>query len=165
MIAIDAVSGKRIWDKTYEGGCDRMAISPDGKMLYVPQLEGPSWHVVNAANGDVIATIETKSGSHNTIYSAGRRARVPGRAEIAAAFGRGHQARTRSSSTVGPFGNVIRPFTVNGSETLVFVNVNGLLGFEVGDLRTGQEAPSRRGAGLQARAGQAARLPEPRHRA
>ena len=39
MIAIDAVSGKKIWDKTYDGGCDRMAISPDGKILYVPQLE------------------------------------------------------------------------------------------------------------------------------
>jgi DNA-binding beta-propeller fold protein YncE len=69
MIAINAVTGERIWDKTYQGGCDRMAISPDGKYLYVPQLEGPAWHVVNAATGDVITTIETKSGSHNTIYS------------------------------------------------------------------------------------------------
>jgi DNA-binding beta-propeller fold protein YncE len=70
IIAVDAVSGKRIWDKTYEGGCDRLAIAPDGKTLYVPQLEGPNWHVVNAANGAVIATVETKSGSHNTIYAA-----------------------------------------------------------------------------------------------
>ena len=69
MIAIDAQSGKRIWDKTYEGGCDRLAISPDGKVLYVPQLEGPLWHVVNAENGEVIAQIETKSGSHNTIFA------------------------------------------------------------------------------------------------
>src|SRR5215469_3143114 len=60
MIAVDAISGKRIWDKTYEGGCDRLAISPNGKLLYVPQLEGPSWHVVNSANGVVSATIETK---------------------------------------------------------------------------------------------------------
>ena len=43
------------------------------------------------------------------------------------------------TSTVGPFSNSIRPFTVNGSNTLVFVNVNGLLGFEVGDLRTGKK--------------------------
>ena len=47
-----------------------MAISPDGKNLYLPQLEGAAWQVVNAASGDVITTIETKSGSHNTIYSA-----------------------------------------------------------------------------------------------
>src|ERR1700730_16057485 len=69
MIAIDAVTGRTIWDKTYDGGCDRMAISPDGKILYIPQLEGRWWHVVDAATGDVIKTIETKSGSHNTIYS------------------------------------------------------------------------------------------------
>src|SRR5207247_2578552 len=25
MIAIDAISGKKIWDKSYEGGCDRLA--------------------------------------------------------------------------------------------------------------------------------------------
>src|SRR6267378_2002101 len=70
MTSIDAVSGKKIWDKSYEGGCDRLAISPDGKILYVPQLEGPLWHVVDSATGNVITSIETKSGSHNTIYSA-----------------------------------------------------------------------------------------------
>jgi hypothetical protein len=48
-------------------------------------------------------------------------------------------ARTHQVAlTVGPFGNVIRPFTINGSQTLCFVNVNGLLGFEVGDLQTGK---------------------------
>ena len=40
--------------------------------------------------------------------------------------------------TVGPFGNVIRPFTVNGARTLAYVNVNELLGFEIGDITTGK---------------------------
>ncbi len=39
---------------------------------------------------------------------------------------------------VGPFSAPIRPYTVNGEGTLCFVNVNGLLGFEVGDVRTGK---------------------------
>ena len=138
MMAIDAASGKKIWDKSYEGGCDRMAISPDGKVLYVPQMEGPLWHVVSAATGDVTASIETKSGSHNTIYGAdGAHVYLAGlRSKLLSVA----DANTNKvTSTVGPFENVIRPFTVNGSETLVFVNVNGLLGFEVGDLRTGQK--------------------------
>jgi DNA-binding beta-propeller fold protein YncE len=138
MVAIDIVSGKRIWDKTFEGGCDRMAISPDGKILYVPQLEGPSWHVVDAANGNVKATIETKSGSHNTIYSAdGARVYMAGLRSplLSVADTKTHTV----TSTVGPFGNSIRPFTVNGSGTLVFVNVNGLLGFEVGDVQSGKK--------------------------
>ena len=138
LIAIDAVTGKRQWDKTYEGGCDRLAVSPDGKILYVPQLEGPNWHVVNAANGDVLATIETKSGSHNTIYSAdGEHVYLAGLKSkvLSVADPKTHKV----ASTVGPFESVIRPFTVNGANSLVYVNVNSLLGFEVGDLRTGKK--------------------------
>jgi DNA-binding beta-propeller fold protein YncE len=138
MIAIDAVSGKAIWDKTYEGGCDRMAISPDGKLLYVPQLEGPQWHVVDAANGAVIATIETKSGSHNTIYSAdGKHVYLAGLKSPTLSIA---DTMTHTvTATVGPFADFIRPFTVNGADSLVYVNVNNLLGFEIGDLKTGKK--------------------------
>ena len=138
MMALDAVSGKKLWDKTYEGGCDRLAISPDGKILYVPQFEGPFWHVVNATTGAVITKIETKSGSHNTIYSLdGARVYMAGlKSPILSVADTGsHQV----ASTVGPFANFVRPFTVNGTNTLCFVNVNGLLGFEVGDLHTGKK--------------------------
>ncbi|MGI8959711.1 MAG: hypothetical protein ACR2IV_08135 [Bryobacteraceae bacterium] len=138
MLAIDAVTGQEIWDRTYKGGCDRMAISPDGKSLYVPQLEGPAWHVVNAANGDVITTVQTRSGSHNTIYSSdGKHVYLAG---LNSTFLSLADTRTNKiTNTIGPFDSVIRPFTVNGSNTLVFVNTNALLGFEVGDLRTGKE--------------------------
>ena len=138
VIAIDASSGKRIWDKAFEGGCDRLAISPDGSVLYVPQLESASWHVVNAATGDVIATIMTKSGSHNTIYSAdGAHVYLAGLRSptLSIADPKTHTVE----KTVGPFSNVIRPFTVNGANTLVFVTVNGLLGFEVGDIPSGKK--------------------------
>jgi DNA-binding beta-propeller fold protein YncE len=137
MIAIDAISGKRLWDKEYEGGCDRMAISPDGKVLFVPQLEGPAWHVDDAANGNVIATIETKSGSQHTMFSAdGTHVYLAGlKSKL---LNVADPKTNKVTSQVGPFGDVIRPFTVNGSNTLVFVNVNGLLGFEVGDLKTGK---------------------------
>src|SRR5262249_30653988 len=40
--------------------------------------------------------------------------------------------------TVGPFGAGIRPFTVNADRSLVYVNVNELLGFEIADLKTGK---------------------------
>src|SRR3954471_6270485 len=138
IIAVDALSGAKVWDKTYEGGCDRLAISPDGKTLYVPELEGPAWHVVDAATGEVTATITTNSGSHNTIYSDdGAHVYLAGLKSplLSVADPKTNQV----VSTVGPFDNVIRPFTVNGSNTLAFVNVNGLLGFEVGDIKTGKK--------------------------
>ncbi len=138
VIAIDAVTGKRIWDRAFHDGCDRLAISPDGKTLYVPEFEGADWHVVNAATGDVIATIETNSGSHNTIYSHdGSQVYMAGLRSPTLSIA---DAKTNKVvSTVGPFSNSIRPFTVNGNDSLVFVNVNGLLGFEVGDLKTGKK--------------------------
>src|SRR5262249_32647377 len=30
LAAFDLVTGKMLWNRTYEGGCDRMALSPDG---------------------------------------------------------------------------------------------------------------------------------------
>lgn len=138
ILALDAISGKHIWDKAFEGGCDRMAISPDGKILYVPQFEGPFWHVVNAANGNVVAKIETKSGSHNTVYALdGKHVYMAGLKSplLSIADTKTHTV----SGTVGPFSHVIRPFTVNGSNTLAFVNVNGLMGFEIGDIKTGKK--------------------------
>ena len=44
-----------------------MAVSPDGKIIYLPSLENDHWHVIDAASGDVLAKITPKSGAHNTI--------------------------------------------------------------------------------------------------
>ena len=137
MAALDINTGRKLWDRAYEAGCDRMAISPDGKILYVPSFEGPHWAVVDALTGDVITKIVTKSGSHNTIYSRdGSRVYMAGLRSnyLSVADTKTHTVL----QTVGPFSKPIRPFTVNGRGTLVFVNVNDLPGFEVGDLTTGK---------------------------
>jgi hypothetical protein len=137
MFAIDLRTERIAWNREYEGGCDRMALSPDGLLLYVPSFEGPHWHAVDARTGDVVARIEPKSGAHNTIYGLdGTSVYLAGLASpvLYVADARTHTIAKR----IGPFGNMIRPFTINGRQTLCFVNVNGLLGFEVGDLQTGK---------------------------
>ena len=137
LAAFDVHSEKKVWDRPYEGGCDRMAISRDGQTLYVPSFEGPFWNVVNAATGDIITRIQTNSGAHNTVASPdGTRVYLAGLHSPLLSV-----ADTTSQKvvqTVGPFANSIRPFTINGKRTLCFVNVNELLGFEVGDLQTGK---------------------------
>jgi DNA-binding beta-propeller fold protein YncE len=137
LLCLDLVTEKPVWNKTYEGGCDRMSLSPDGKILYLPSLEGPHWNVVDAATGDVIKKVEPKSGSHNTVYGPdGKWAYLAGLKSPLLSMS---DTRTHTvTKTVGPFGNVIRPFTVNHSQTLCFVNVNDLLGFEVGDIKSGK---------------------------
>jgi DNA-binding beta-propeller fold protein YncE len=87
--------------------------------------------------GDVIAKVVTNSGAHNTIYgSDGRHVYLAGLHSPVLSIA---DPRTNAVvAGVGPFGNSVRPFTVNAAETLCFVNVNELLGFEVGDLKSGK---------------------------
>src|SRR5207237_8848791 len=137
VACFDLITEKKVWEKTYDGGSDRLAISSDGKILYVPSLEGPHWNVVDAATGDVLAKIKLDSGAHNTIYGPdGSRVYLAGlRSPILSV------ADTKTHTVVnsiGPFSNSIRPFTINGAQTLCFVNVNELLGFEIGDRTTGK---------------------------
>jgi len=137
LMAFDLVTGKLLWEKPYEGGCDRLALSPDGKIIYLPSLEGDHWHVVDAMSGDVIKKIIPKSGAHNTIIGPdGRFAYLAG---LKSPVLRVADAKTHEVvREIGPFGDVIRPFTINGRQTLCYVNVNELLGFEIGDLKTGK---------------------------
>jgi DNA-binding beta-propeller fold protein YncE len=137
LACFDLITEKKVWEKLYEDGCDRMALSPDGKILYIPSFEGAFWTVADALTGKVIARIETQSGAHNTIYGPdGSRVYLAGLKSplLTVADTKTHTVAHK----VGPFSNVIRPFTINASQTLCFVNVNDLLGFEIGDLKTGK---------------------------
>src|SRR5215475_15961358 len=63
LYCLDLVSEKTLWVKTPPNGTDRMSITPDGKIIYVPSFEKDTWNVMDAASGDVITSIETKSGA------------------------------------------------------------------------------------------------------
>jgi hypothetical protein len=138
LYCFDLKTDQPLWDKMLPGGCDRMSITPDGKTLYVPSFEGPHWNIVDGGNGEVLGKIEPKSGSHNTVCSLdGARVYCAG---LHSPLLTVVDTSTREvAGTVGPFAAPIRPFTVNGRRTLVFVTINGLLGFEIGDLSTGKK--------------------------
>jgi len=138
LTCIDLTNDAILWEKTYDDGCDRMSISHDGKTIFEPTLEGKYWHVIDAATGDEVTRIPTDAGAHNTVFG------LDGRHVYLAAL---HSpmmvvadAQTRAKETVvGPFAAPIRPFTINAACTLCYVNVNDLLGFEIGDLKTGKK--------------------------
>jgi DNA-binding beta-propeller fold protein YncE len=135
LICLDLETDDVLWQETFDLGCDRMSISPDGRVIYLPSLEKDVWYVVDAESGDEIRRLVPKSRSHNTVYGLdGKHVYMAGLGSplLSVANTADHTIRR----TVGPFSDVIRPFTVNGAQTLAFVNVNGLLGFEIGDLKT-----------------------------
>ncbi|MEZ6123956.1 MAG: hypothetical protein R3C49_12360 [Planctomycetaceae bacterium] len=148
LMCLDLKTEQMLWEKSYEGGCDRMSLTPDGRRMYLPSLEKGHWHVLDALSGKVLGRIQPDSGAHNTICGlSGRYAYLAGlKSPVLTIVETSNQAVVR---TCGPFSHNIRPFTVNGSETLVFVCVNECLGFEVGDLITGRKLYRVEVAGFQ----------------
>jgi hypothetical protein len=137
LYCVDLVTEKTLWEKKLPDGCDRMSITPDGKTLYVPTFEKDHWNVVDAASGELVKRLETKSGAHNTVCSPdGERMYLAGlRSPLLRVYDpRSHEEQ----KPCGPFSAPIRPFTVNADKSLCYVNVNALLGFEIGDLKTGK---------------------------
>src|SRR3569833_16655 len=135
---IDLVTGKIIWEKKIDKGCDRMAISPDGKTMYLPSLENDTWKVVNCETGEILKRLTGFKRSHNTVF--GPSSKHVYLDDIGSPMLKIADARTNTvSGEVGPFANFIRPFVVNGKETRAYVTVDSLLGFEVGDIKTGKK--------------------------
>jgi len=139
LYCIDLCTDETLWFRAYEGGCDRLAIHPQGHRLYVPSLEKDHWHVVDASDGGVVRRVEFSEpkGAHNTIcaldgtrvFLAGLRSRWLHVLDT---------STNRLVGKVGPFTAPIRPFTVNAAATRCYCCVNALLGFEIGDLETGR---------------------------
>ena len=135
---IDLTTDKLVWEKKFEGGCDRMAVSPDGKTMYLPSFENSFWNVVDCATGDVIKKIPVNKKAHNTIFApSGKFVYLD---DLASPWLYVADPKTHTLvNKIGPFANNVRPFTINGKENLVFVTVDSLLGFEVGDLTNGKK--------------------------
>jgi len=146
LIGLDLLTDEILWRKKYCAYLDSFDLTPDGRTLYVPCRHAGQWVVVDAESGDELARIETGRGEpyavdpikdygpHNTFASADGRRVYLSAMTIPYVFVV-DTATHAIVSRVGPFSRGVRPFAV--SEPYLFANVDGLLGFEVADLRTG----------------------------
>lgn len=140
LLAYDLVAGRVLWTRSLHSGIDSMAISPDGSRIYMPSGELDSsgvWGVLDARNGSVITTIHGGTGAHNTVMSLdGRQVYLGGRdhnyLEVA------DTASNRVIRSIGPLRSGVRPFTINGRQTLAYTTATGFLGFQVSSISTGR---------------------------
>jgi DNA-binding beta-propeller fold protein YncE len=137
LAAIDLTTDKIVWEKSYDGHCcERLAVSPDGRTIYAPAFGRAKWYVIDEATGDLRSAIGVTGWPRHTMYS-----RDGTRTYLAAwdspLLSVSDANRHEIVKTVGPFSASLCPFTVNAKGTLAFANVDGLVGFEVGDLQTG----------------------------
>ena len=138
MQRIDLAREEVVWEHEYEGGADRMAISPEGTIIFLPSLEKEHWHVVEAETGKVLhRVVSGNSGAHNTVVALDGRAVYLGGLRTNS-LGVLDPGTLRVLRQIGPLGGPVRPFTINGAQTLAYINVNGLLGFEIGNIQTGE---------------------------
>jgi DNA-binding beta-propeller fold protein YncE len=140
MLGYDLLKESVVWTQNYAHGIDSMAISPDGKTMYMPEGENADtgiWYVVDAATGNDVGTINGGTGPHNTVVSLdGSHVYLGGRThnylEVA------DTATNKVIKNIGPLKDTVRPFTINGSETLAYTTATGFLGFQVSSITTGQ---------------------------
>jgi DNA-binding beta-propeller fold protein YncE len=119
-----------------------MAISLNGRWIYMPAGEGTTegaWRIIATSNGrPTNRVIDGPAGAHNTILGANGRYLYLG--------GVDHPylevANTRTDTVVrklGPLhGPGVRPFTINGSQTLAFTTARSFMGFQVSSIITGK---------------------------
>src|SRR3954452_11302499 len=140
LLKYDLVSKQVLWDRRLPTGIDSMAVSRDGRRIYMPTGElnpGGAWNVMDAGSGDIIGRIDRGAGPHNTVtVLSGSRVYLGGRN-----FNWLVVASTRSNRVIrriGPLRAGVRPFTINGRETLAYTTATHFLGFQVSSIRTGR---------------------------
>ncbi len=141
MLAYDLVSGKTLWRRNYSTGVDNIAITPNGRKIYMAIGEASSsttWEIVDAASGRIAGSIQGGSGPHETIIGPdGKYVYLGGvntpYLEI------GSTSTGRIVRKLGPlYGPGVRPFTINATQTLAFTTSWNFLGFQVSSINTGK---------------------------
>ena len=152
LVCVDLNTSKVLWVRRYDKATvpspDRFDITPDGKTIYMPVGEnGPDnfWRIIDASSGNPGGVITFVTAPHNTIVSVdGTRAFLEGQEkgtqppELKHTIGVVDTATNKIIKRVGPFRDVVRPFTINGKASLVFATVNNFVGFQIGDVASGK---------------------------
>ncbi len=134
--------GKLVWiDPTTDKVTDTMdvgpepnqlAVTPDGKLAYVPCSDG-NWEVIDLAKKKIVERIMIGGRPHNTLCS------PDGKRMYLAPMGSPKKVsivEVATNKIIGeiPFSSVVRPIALTKDEKHLFANVDGLVGIEEADI-------------------------------
>ena len=133
LVAIDPFTDKVVKRMPVGPAPNQLAVTPDGKFAYVPVDDG-HWEVVDLAKSQIIERIFVGGRPHNTLCS------PDGQRMYLGPMGSPKKVTVVDVGThkpIGqiPFSNVIRPIALTRDERRLYVNVDGLVGIEVGDVQ------------------------------
>jgi len=136
MCAIDLRTEKMVWDKDYDGqGFERPQVAPDGSFMYVGSNLRDFWYVVNPATGELITRVRSPKSpdAHNLNLSHdGKTAFMAPNGPV---MGLADTTTNTLIDTI-TFPDHIRVFVLNHDDTLLYANLNNLLGFVIVDVKS-----------------------------
>jgi DNA-binding beta-propeller fold protein YncE len=141
ILAYNLVTGEIVWQRDYKTGVDSIAITPNGRTIYMPVGEASGseiWEIIDTATGKISGSIKAGLNPHNTIMGLDGKYVYLGPGDYP-------YLEVASTSTnkvvrkIGPLhGPGVRPFTINGAQTLAFTTASSFLGFQVSSIKTGK---------------------------
>jgi len=148
LAAFDLGTDKRVWQSSYDGPCcERPEVTPDGLTLVVGSDLRDFWYVIDAKSGTLKGKIQAPKSmfAHNMALSADGKTVFMAPNGVTMTIGDVPSMKAIRTIT---FSDHVRPFVINHDATRVYANLNNLLGFEIGDARTGEvikriEAPAK----------------------
>src|SRR6476659_6943919 len=116
VYCLDIYQDAVLWNREVSSGVDRLAINPNGQLIYMPTWEGATVNyiqVLDAGTGDVVKRVYFSNRSHDTQYPLSG----PIFQETKAEDGSGHylyliNPDTYAVSRVGPYLGVLGPYAV-----------------------------------------------------
>jgi hypothetical protein len=133
-----------LWNRAVTPGVDRLAINPNGQLIYVPtgeEEEGSANYinVLDANTGEVVRRVYFSNRSHDALYPLSG----PIFQETKATDGSGHylyliDPSSYAVSRIGPYSGILGPYAVDGTSSYAVNNVTNLWGMQVVNLKTGQ---------------------------
>ena len=156
MTALDLATDKFVWTFKGEtapvprtrgaesGCCERPWTLPDGKTLLVGSSYNSWWYYIDGATGKSLGKLPTPESpvAHNIAVTADGRLGILG-AMASPKDGKAGvtviDVPSRKVLRYMTFSEMVRPLTINHDGSLVYVNVNDLIGFEIGDTKTGKK--------------------------
>lgn len=141
MGRFDLETDQVVWEHQYSGGCDRSAVTLDGRKIFAPtgwweSSDNGGFVVIDGATGAELRRIKVGTGAHNSILSLDGKRLYLGTTTTLTVFDPVKEEVIKTIPDVGEFG--VFPYTIDRRQRHAFVCLGKHVGFDVVDLAKGK---------------------------